>query len=140
VSDNEYFRKYMLKRYHQRRDELINRLGGACLSCGSKQDLEFDHIDPESKLFSFGKKGSSVALSKLLEEIDKCQLLCIPCHRIKSSNEPRAPHPNRKLTDVAVRDIRLKRLPQRGYSALYGVSRPSIKLIQRGLTYKDIPG
>ncbi len=49
-----------------------------CLHCGSKDQLEWDHIDPSTKLFmvsNYGRKKDA-----LLEEVKKCQRLCRACH------------------------------------------------------------
>jgi 5-methylcytosine-specific restriction endonuclease McrA len=48
---NEYYRRYMLNRYYERRAAAIEKLGGKCSYCGSIEGLEFDHIDPDDKLF-----------------------------------------------------------------------------------------
>ena len=54
-------------------------LGGKCVECGSTSHLEFDHIDPATKSFTVGQ-GWSLAWETVKEELDKCQLLCKPCH------------------------------------------------------------
>jgi hypothetical protein len=58
-------------------------LGGCCVRCGAIEDLVFDHIDPETKLFAIGSSLSR-AWDELLAEALKTQLLCPPCHREKS--------------------------------------------------------
>lgn len=80
----EYMRKYVTARYHKRRAALIKRLGGKCVLCGSKTDLEFDHIDAQSKSFSICEKLAGLAEDKLEVELEKCRLLCWPCHNKKS--------------------------------------------------------
>lgn len=74
---------YNLSKYHKRRQELIILLGGKCVRCGSTENLEFDHIDPNTKEY-----GISAILihswKKVLKEIKKCQLLCHACHLIKN--------------------------------------------------------
>lgn len=52
--------------------------------CGSSSDLEFDHIDPSTKIFSLMGKKWSVAKEVWLEELAKCQLLCNSCHKEKT--------------------------------------------------------
>jgi hypothetical protein len=56
-----------------------------CIDC-SNQDwrvLEFDHRNPEQKEFNI---ADSVHLSeeKIQREIDKCDILCANCHRIRT--------------------------------------------------------
>ena len=80
---NKYMAEYMLRRYHERREEALFMLGGRCSDCGSTDELEFDHIDPADKSFSIAKMWS-VAKHKFDAEIKKCQILCQPCHIKKS--------------------------------------------------------
>lgn len=83
MSDNEYMRKYMAERYTKRRAEAIARLGGSCVRCGAKDDLQFDHIDPATKHFTLADSGGTAA-DRFWAEVEKCQLLCRECHQEKS--------------------------------------------------------
>lgn len=61
-----------------------------CAVCGNAdfRVLDFDHKDRESKEFDVGygiSKGYSI--EKIKKEIDKCQVLCANCHRIKTWDE-----------------------------------------------------
>ena len=60
-------------------------LGGVCVSCRRADDLQFDHIDPTTKLFGVSKAGATVALDRFWAEVRKCQLLCKTCHYDKTS-------------------------------------------------------
>jgi hypothetical protein len=80
---NAYMRTYMLARYHRRRNAAIESLGGKCVSCGSTENLELDHIDPTSKRLEFGKLNG-ISQSRFEEELKKAQLLCEDCHSKKS--------------------------------------------------------
>lgn len=81
-----------LSSYHTRRAIFIERLGGRCVSCGSIEGLEFDHVDPETKDFNVSKRLTQ-KMEKILPEIDKCQLLCGSCHAEKTRDqEGRAEH------------------------------------------------
>jgi hypothetical protein len=82
MSSNEYMRDYMLRRYHKRRNEAIERLGGVCVICGSPENLEFDHVDPTTKSFTIASSWSA-SQERFDAEIAKCQLLCEACHRHK---------------------------------------------------------
>ena len=77
----------MNKRYHARVDEAKRFLGGKCVKCGSKEDLQIDHIEPQLKKFTLTSLSWSCPLPKFYEELSKCQLLCYPCHKIKTREE-----------------------------------------------------
>ena len=69
----------------KRKLKFINMLGGCCNKCGYKTNmaaLEFNHINPSSKLFALdSRKISNTNEKLLLEELKKCELLCANCHR-----------------------------------------------------------
>jgi 5-methylcytosine-specific restriction endonuclease McrA len=79
----EYMKEYMLKRYHDRRNKAIEKLGGSCFNCGQTKNLQFDHKDRKEKSFTIAKL-SSINEKKFWEEIKKCQLLCESCHSKKT--------------------------------------------------------
>jgi hypothetical protein len=74
---------YLLERYRERRAKLVAMLGGQCVRCGTTERLEFDHRDPETKVFTIGRRWGT-NWDTLVEETMKCQLLCSPCHHDKS--------------------------------------------------------
>lgn len=80
------FTAYNREYYYPRRARLVAYLGDSCAYCGSGDSLEFDHIDPGEKSFNI---SSNLTLSNedVRAELDKCQLLCSPCHRLKSAQE-----------------------------------------------------
>ena len=69
-----------------RRARLIEMLGGECVRCGATEDLEFDHVDPSTKVFAVCA-GLSRAWDVLVEEASKTQLLCKPCHMAKGAED-----------------------------------------------------
>jgi 5-methylcytosine-specific restriction endonuclease McrA len=78
-------------RYLSRRQQAVLHLGGCCVHCGSTDDLEFDHVNPASKSFQITRMLCKLPWVALLAELDKCQLLCHPCHRAKSNEETTGP-------------------------------------------------
>jgi len=55
-----------------------------CEQCGENHPavLDFHHIDPNQKDFSIGNAlHSSMGKKKILNEINKCKILCSNCHR-----------------------------------------------------------
>lgn len=78
----EYMRTYRARRIQQ----AVERLGGECARCGSKEQLEFDHIDPATKLrpVTLLQHASAKAF---WAEVGKCQLLCHDCHVAKTRTD-----------------------------------------------------
>ena len=72
---------------NERRQYLREYLGGKCVRCGATERLEFDHIIKETKSFTIGSSLTCFSIEELIEEVNKCQLLCRPCHIIKSAEE-----------------------------------------------------
>jgi len=64
---------------------LYEAKGGAkCSQCGYDKHtsaLDFHHVDPETKKFTISSSLNR-SLKSLLEEIDKCVILCANCHRV----------------------------------------------------------
>lgn len=80
----DYMREYMKNRYHNKRSEIINRLGGKCIRCGSKKGpLHLDHKNKKNKTMR-ASDLHSVNDKKFEEEIKNLQLLCEKCHKEKT--------------------------------------------------------
>ena len=73
VNDQKRIRK-------ERRQYLEEYLGGKCVRCGATEKLDFDHIIPADKSYTIGSNITCFSLEELILEVDKCQLLCRPCH------------------------------------------------------------
>ena len=67
-----------------RKLELIDLLGGKCKKCGYSKNiaaLQFHHLDPNAKNFKLGHRMlSNRSWDAILEEAQKCILLCANCH------------------------------------------------------------
>lgn len=91
VANREYMRHRpdKFKNYYNNRVFSLEYLGGKCQVCGNSDHrvLQFDHIDPTSKIAKvttfFNRKNRTL----LIEELKKCQLLCANCHAIKTYEE-----------------------------------------------------
>lgn len=86
--------------FQQARRDLINKikLDRGCSVCGYNTHaaaLDFNHINGDKK-FSISQDLKK-AMSKLMAEIDKCEILCANCHRIHTY-ENRHWHTKRKNT------------------------------------------
>lgn len=62
---------------------------GPCLDCGKSFEpcqMDFDHRDPESKKYTISKM-TNLAKSTVLAEIEKCDLICVLCHRRRTHDK-----------------------------------------------------
>ncbi len=82
----EYDRKYSREHRKERRSKCIEYLGGKCVKCGATHNLQFDHIKRETKKYTIASRVTQ-SFTILQEELDKCQLLCAPCHLQKTAQE-----------------------------------------------------
>jgi 5-methylcytosine-specific restriction endonuclease McrA len=80
----EQKREWARKKRIERRKFIYNYLGSKCSSCGTTDKLEVDHIDPVTKSNTVSHLLTH-SEARLLEELDKCQLLCTPCHKKKTA-------------------------------------------------------
>ena len=64
---------------------MLNAFGGGCGICGydkCNDSLEFHHLDPTEKEFTFAKIRSNIrGWDKIVIELRKCVLLCSNCHK-----------------------------------------------------------
>lgn len=80
--------RYMLR---EERRELMNsiKMAKGCEVCGYKEHpaaLTFDHLDPTTKSFS-PTHGTHRSIEKMMQELEKCRVLCANCHNIHSHNQ-----------------------------------------------------
>ena len=83
---NAFMKEYMKARYQRRKLAALEKLGSKCAVCGSRDRLEFDHLDRSTKYRTIAKMWS-YSETKFWAEIEKCQLLCQKCHQEKSFAE-----------------------------------------------------
>lgn len=83
ANSNSYMKEYMLRRYHKKMTEAKLKLGNKCFKCNCTENLQLDHIDPESKNFTIAKLWNSKP-EIFNAELAKCQLLCLKCHQEKT--------------------------------------------------------
>lgn len=65
------------------KETLVLEAGGRCQICGYDRyigALQFHHLDPSEKSFTFGRRGLSMSVERFREEARKCVLLCANCH------------------------------------------------------------
>lgn len=77
------FSQYCMDRWKRKKEEAVLYMGGGCNKCGYSKciaALEFHHIDPSTKDFSWNKLRLQSPYN-IKKELDKCILLCANCHR-----------------------------------------------------------
>jgi hypothetical protein len=86
VSKCKYCRNVDEKvRLQLRKQKLIDMKGGGCQLCGYSScnaALHFHHIDPTTKAFGISARSMKFNHRLLIEELEKCNLLCANCHLI----------------------------------------------------------
>ena len=90
----EYLKKAVTQRRKKLMCKAIKYAGGQCVLCGYKKSsraLHFHHLDPDTKLFGISQKGITRAWKKVVQEIDKCILLCANCHAEVHDNKTQLP-------------------------------------------------
>lgn len=63
---------------------LVIAFGGKCVKCGYDRcvgALDFHHRDSKNKKFGLSERGMCHSWRNVLEEANKCDLLCANCHR-----------------------------------------------------------
>jgi hypothetical protein len=76
---------YQITRSITRKYHLISLRGGKCEKCGYNHNLaafDFHHRDPSTKKFQLDQRTlSNNSMKVILEEFEKCDVLCANCHR-----------------------------------------------------------
>lgn len=135
--DTAQHREYQKKRYRERLAIAKERLGGKCIKCEETEDLEFDHIDPRSKLRKISE-ATNWSLARFLAEVDKCQLLCRE-HHIEKGQLNGDLLGGAKVTAEEVQEIRSSDLTLDTLADYYGLARRGIRKIQSRQTWKHVP-
>lgn len=100
--DKDQQREYQRLWMQRRRDSFFS--GKICESCGSVKDLQLDHRDPRKKV---SHRIWSWSADRREAEVDKCQVLCTTCHKLKTRSdwssgviEPRVTIPDRVVEEI----------------------------------------
>lgn len=87
------------KRHLDYKLKVIEMMGGKCVKCGwagHHAGFEFDHIVPLSGRPRIASLLKTKDMTRALEELKFCQLLCAICHRIKTWEEGSQSHLRRR--------------------------------------------
>lgn len=72
----------------KRKEELVKMAGGKCEHCGYDKcvkALSFHHKDPSTKKFPINARSVCRGWDVVVDEMKKCQLLCLNCHAEEES-------------------------------------------------------
>lgn len=60
-----------------------------CVSCGESRlpCLQFDHIDPNTKVDNIANLVRSSSFNSIMIEISKCRVLCANCHAVRTAEQ-----------------------------------------------------
>jgi hypothetical protein len=80
------------KRYKDRNRDNLRELKskGSCFDCGNSYHfaaMDYHHLDGDKEDNVYTMANNSLAWKTILEEIEKCVLLCSNCHRIRHFEE-----------------------------------------------------
>ena len=87
--EDEIKYRSMKVRWIRRKVEAIKYLGGKCSRCGGVFHpvcYDFHHRNPAEKQFVW-TKIRQMSWDKVHRELDKCDLLCVHCHRVEHINQ-----------------------------------------------------
>ncbi len=90
------------KRYKLRNTAYVNDLKAStpCADCGQFFDpicMDFDHVRGEKRKELSAIVKAGLSLKTVQEEIDKCEIVCACCHRLRTASRPNAYMPRNKM-------------------------------------------
>lgn len=89
-SERERKRRNCVKQAERAREAILGYLHShPCVDCGTTdvRVLEFDHRDETLKEFNISHKFWALSVKKLMAEIEKCDVRCANCHRIRTAEQ-----------------------------------------------------
>ena len=75
--------EWVINSRRNKKEKLVKMFGGECIICGYKKysgALDFHHINPKTKSFALSVKGLCYSWTTVMNEAQKCVLLCKNCH------------------------------------------------------------
>ena len=85
-NNTEYYAYIQRQTIRDRKIELVEYKGGACVDCKQYYHpcvYHFDHRDPLTKSFSVCEQKNK-PMEELKKEADKCDLVCANCHAMRT--------------------------------------------------------
>ena len=100
--------EYQTLRALSRKFFLISLRGGKCNKCGYNKNLsafDFHHTDPSDKKIRLDQRSlGNTSMKIIMEEFEKCELLCANCHREHHSPELTLENVKNKITSFEDND------------------------------------
>lgn len=75
---------FQMRRWNKKKISAVAYKGGKCIKCGSIEhpvNFDFHHRNPNEKSFDWSIMRR-FSQTKINSELDKCDLLCVRCHRL----------------------------------------------------------
>lgn len=91
LNNKQHIRNYYKKVYNKNNKQIVEYLKThPCVDCGFSdlRALEFDHIKGKKK-FTIAR-GKLNSWKRIFKEIEKCEVRCANCHRIKTVEETKS--------------------------------------------------
>ncbi len=115
-----------------------------CKDCGKLYDphcMDFDHLRDKTKAVT-RMLLDNVSKEKILEEIEKCDLVCVLCHNIRTQKRLDEKYPIKKYNKYTLRNINIINQAKNQPCSLCGSIYPSYNMqldhIDPHTKYKDI--
>lgn len=97
--NRDYYRRKQAQRRKETRGRLMEIIADnkkkPCVDCGRQFipcAMDYDHVRGK-KLFDVGRvSGTGISEAKLMAEIDKCEVVCAVCHRIRTHERRQKKH------------------------------------------------
>lgn len=118
-------RQYQSQWRRTRRDWLQSLKNKPCKDCGKEYEphcMDFDHLSDKVIAVS-GMISKNTSKNKIIEEIQKCDLVCILCHNTRTQKRLDEKSPIKKYSKCSIRNIEIinqaKNIPCKICSKLY---------------------
>lgn len=89
-----------------RRQEVLDKLKDVpCADCGGRFPpicMDFDHVQGKSFTIS---RASTRSLTSVLREVERCEVVCANCHRIRTAQRLVRKHPKEYQADLRPRRL-----------------------------------
>lgn len=87
--------RYQLKKlaHRKKKVKLVKLHDSRCHDCKVEYNgknaaiFHFHHLDQSTKVFSLGNKLTSVGWQRILDECEKCIMICANCHEMRHTEE-----------------------------------------------------